>query len=77
MAGMKADPICTTLRCERQVECPRRMILTPPRDVRDSANYKIGANSQEDTESSPHLPAHDKGSSDSSWAVLGGENGNC
>ena len=78
MAGMKADPICTMAQgnVSEIQNAPRQMILTPPRNMGDFANYKIGADSQEDAESSPHLPAHDKGSSNSSWAVLGGKNGN-
>ena len=50
--------------------------LQSPRDVARVVNSQIGAETQENAESRPHLPAHDEASTNGGWAILGRENWN-
>ena len=60
---------------ERQGGKQGRPKLQTPRDFASVLDGQVGAGSQEDAESGPHLPRHNQGSTDRSRAVFGGEDG--
>ena len=57
---------------ERDCRNHRRSQLQSPCDRPDVVDRQIGAEPEENTERSPHLPTHDQSTSNSSWAVLCG-----
>lgn len=50
--------------------------MQPPGDRADLIDCQVCAETKEDTESSPHLPGHDKCTTDPGWRVLCSEDGN-
>ena len=52
----------------------RRTKFKPPSNIPNSVQRQIGAQTEEDTESDPHLPTHNEATSDRSRDVFGGKN---
>lgn len=67
--------VCTNDQGDGGNEC--RTKLKAPSDIADFTNSQVGTCSQEDTKCRPHLPRHDKTTSNSRGCILSAEDGDC